>query len=111
MTSCFRSWSRRSPASRWRSGSSPGKGLLGGRGCVRGLGQARLVPGGGSLVEHALGRGLVVGARGLAGGRARGLGVAARGGGGDLLARGLERRLDSLVALARLLVLFVALDL
>ena len=49
----------------------------GGGGAVRGLGETRLVPGRGALVEHALRGGLVEGARGLVDGRGGGLGVAA----------------------------------
>ena len=87
-----------------------GRGGCAGRG-VRGP-QPALAPGGGALVHDALGRAALSRSREASrGALACGLAVALGGREADLLRGGLQRGADRLVALGRLLVLRVALDL
>src|SRR5689334_25444914 len=113
----------RAPATRWRWRSAPsspaapahpagpatseGSGLeLGGA-----LGHGRLAVRGLVLVDHALARGLVQAAAGVAHSQHRRVGVTGVGRLAELAHAALQRRLDGLVALPGLLVLLVALDL
>src|SRR5215470_15601510 len=114
----------RAPATRWRWRSAPsspaapahpatGAGASGRSGLELGgaLGHGRLAVRGLVLVDHALARGLVQAAAGVAHGQHRRVGVTGVGRLAELAHAGLQRRLDGLVALPGLLVLLVALDL